>query len=135
MSEAGEIQAAIAANAAFYEAFAAGRIDAMDELWSTTAPVLCIHPGTPPLHGRDSVMQSWREILADPPEITHSTAQLALVRGVAIVSCLEHLGPGTLAATNVFVWEDGAWRMVHHQAGALNRLDPVSPSGTRGPLH
>jgi len=32
--------------------------------------------------------------------------------------CYEVLEGGFLAATNVFVREDGAWRMVHHQAGA-----------------
>jgi ketosteroid isomerase-like protein len=135
MSEASEIQAAVAANDAFYQAFAAGDVDAMDGLWSGTAPVLCVHPGMPALHGRDSVVQSWREILAEPPPIKHSTTQVAVVRGVAFVTCLEHLGTdATLAATNVFVWEDKAWRLVLHQAGAVHRLDPEFEMPD-GPLH
>ncbi len=31
--------------------------------------------------------------------------------------CYEVLGPNVLVATNVFLREDGAWRMVHHHAG------------------
>ena len=38
MSEATEIRAALAANARFYAAFAAGDFNKMESLWSTTAP-------------------------------------------------------------------------------------------------
>jgi hypothetical protein len=54
------------ANEAFYAAFAARDIEAMDELWSRRPNVTCIHPGWSPLIGRDSVMQSWRAILSNP---------------------------------------------------------------------
>ncbi len=36
---------------------------------------------------------------------------------MAIVVCYETVGQFTLVATNVFVREEGAWRMVHHQSG------------------
>lgn len=126
MPEQAEIRAALAANERFYEAFAAGDYEGMDALWATTVPVLCVHPGSPAIHGRDPVMASWAEILDKPPPIEASSAQVAVVRGLAVVTCLEHLGPVTLAATNLFAWEDGAWRLVHHQAGALHQLDPES---------
>lgn len=32
--------------------------------------------------------------------------------------------PAHLAATNAFVLEDGAWRMVHHHAGPLSQPIP-----------
>jgi len=130
MSEAAEIRAAIEANAAFYTAFAAGDADAMEALWATTTPVLCIHPGRPPLHGRAGVMKSWRAILEAPPPIRASGPEAVVVRGVALVTCHEHIGDATLAATNVFVWEDGAWRLAHHQAGLV---EPEPPPA--GPLH
>jgi hypothetical protein len=135
MSESNELRAAIAANRAFYAALADGDFDAMDALWATAAPVLCAHPGAAVLHGRHSVMESWRGILTQPPPIRESSVQVALVRGIAIVSCIEHIGEGSLAASNVFVWEDAAWRLVHHHAGPLDQSEPeASPQG-RGHLH
>lgn len=134
MSESTEIRAAAAANAAFYEAFAAGDAAAMEALWSRTASVLCIHPGASPLHGRDAVMESWRSILEAPPAILATDARVAVIRGVAFVTCLEHIDDAALAATNVFVWEDGAWRIVHHQAG-LVQTRAWSASAPDGPLH
>ena len=37
--------AVLAANAAFYRAFAERDVDAMDALWARSIPVACIHPG------------------------------------------------------------------------------------------
>ena len=133
MSESNEIRAAIAANAAFYAAFVEGDYEAMDALWATTAPALCVHPGAPAIHGRPLVMESWRAVLSDPPQISASGVQVTMIRGVAFVTCLEHIGPGVLMATNVFVWEDGAWRIVHHQAGPVQLADEDAPPD--GPLH
>ena len=40
---------------------------------------------------------------------------------VAFVTCHEVLPSGRLAATNVFVREGDAWRLVHHQATPIAR--------------
>ena len=61
-----EIDALLFANEAFYQAFANRDIEAMDEVWARDLPVACLHPGWPPLEGRDAVMQSWLSILANP---------------------------------------------------------------------
>jgi len=34
----------------------------------------------------------------------------------AMVTCTEHIGEAELVATNVFFFEEGAWKMVHHHA-------------------
>ena len=60
---------------------------------------------------------------------------MAIIRGIAIVSCIEHIGDGSLAASNVFVWEDAAWRLVHHHAGPLDRLEPEASTQGSGRLH
>lgn len=111
--------AVIAANAAFYDAFARGALDAMDALWARAAPVTCIHPGWGILAGRDEVMASWAAILGAPerPAITCIEPGATVLGEVAVVLCHERIGGGYLVATNVFAREDGAWRMVHHQAG------------------
>jgi len=122
-------EAALQANDAFYRAFAAGDYSAMESLWARAEAVLCVHPGGPPLHGRDLVMESWREILRQAPEIQYQEPRVEIVRGVAFVTCFETIGGHPLAATNVFVWESSAWRLTHHQASAIA---PPPPSSGRG---
>ncbi|MBM3586139.1 MAG: nuclear transport factor 2 family protein [Alphaproteobacteria bacterium] len=132
-----ERAAVIAANAAFYDAFAAGALDAMGDVWARGAPVTCIHPGWGVLAGRDEVMASWAAILTAPerPAIACIDPQAMVLGDVALVVCFERVGGGFLAATNGFVREDGAWRMVHHQAGAT-RDGPQAKAETRpGHLH
>lgn len=110
----------LAANTAFYDAFAARDIDAMDTLWARCAPVACIHPGWQPLRGRDAVIASWKAILggSGSPPITAHGAVVHVLGEAAFVVCVERLPGAHLLATNVFVLEDGAWRLVHHHVSA-----------------
>ena len=86
------------------------------------------------LTGRDEVMESWQAILEgpNPPEITCHGASAHVCGDLAYVLCYEQVGGGFLVATNLFVREGGAWRMIHHQAGptSLTELpeeeDPAS---------
>lgn len=113
----------LALNEAFYRAFAGRDEEAMDAIWARSLPVACIHPGWPALRGRDKVMASWRGVLSSPtsPSIRCIRATAHVLEDAAFVVCYE-LIPGTrLAATNVYAREDGAWRMVHHQAGPVAR--------------
>ena len=114
-----EQAAVLFANDAFYVAFTTRDSNAMDELWARTVPVTCVHPGWNVVEGRDAVMASWRNILANPesPQITCRQATAHVHGDVAYVVCFETIETNHLVATNVFVREDGAWRMVHHQAG------------------
>lgn len=109
------------ANSAFYRAFSARDLDAMDGLWSRLTPVMCVHPGWDALRGRDEVMDSWRAILtgAQSPKVGCSHAFAQVHGEVALVVCREHVEGGQLVATNVFVREQGVWRLVHHQASPL----------------
>ncbi len=109
------------ANTAFYRAFSERDVAAMDALWARHAPVACVHPGWDALRGREDVMQSWSAILSgdDAPEIGCSHAFAQVLGDTALVICREHVAGGALVATNVFVREGGAWRLVHHQASPL----------------
>lgn len=115
------------ANAAFYRAFAARDAAAMDAVWAERHPTACVHPGWDVLDGRDEVMGSWRRILGGrgAPEVACSVAEAHVLGDVAFVTCHEILPGGRLAATNVFVREDGEWRMVHHQS------TPIAPGQAR----
>ena len=116
-----EEDAALSANLEFYRAFTTRNFAAMEGLWARKALVSCIHPGWAPLRDRGSVMQSWHDILsnADAPGIMCHDEAVAVYGDIAIVTCEEDLSANILIATNIFTKEDGAWRMVHHQAGPL----------------
>ena len=108
--------AVLFANDAFYTAFATGDLAAMDAVWARRAPVCCIHPGwtAPP---------ATATIRCVRPEVF-------LLGDAAWVACYEILPNGNLIATNIFVPEDGAWRMVHHHAGPAPPVDAGDEADT-----
>lgn len=120
-----------AANEAFYAAFRARDLAAMDALWARRAPTRCVHPGWDVLRGRVPVIQSWRRILANPdaPAIEGTDVDVAILGDVAVVTCREgeRGQPTGLIATNLFVREDGAWRIAHHHASPLAQPRPPEP--------
>jgi ketosteroid isomerase-like protein len=115
--------AVLQANATFYRAFTRGDFAAMSELWARRVVVACIHPSAPALLGRAAVLESWRQILREPPpfEMRCDHARVSWLVDVALVTCYEGNAdaPAHLVATNLFVSEEGRWRMVHHHAGPL----------------
>jgi ketosteroid isomerase-like protein len=118
------------ANATFYRSFTDGDYAAMSELWAQRAPVTCFHPAARALIGRSAVLDTWRQILGGPSRLKLRCDQpiVRVIGETAIVICYEGSNdePAHLAATNVFVLEDGRWRMVHHHAGPISRAVPRS---------
>jgi ketosteroid isomerase-like protein len=123
-----EADAVLAANLEFYRAFTSRDAAAMENLWARRLPIACTHPGWEPLRDRESVIGSWRNILANPesPTVACQDEEVFLYGEIAIVICEEDLPGNTLTATNVFAREDGAWRLVHHQSGPVfqRRAEP-----------
>ena len=116
-------KAVLEANQAFYRAFNAKDIDAMDAVWAQSAEIGCIHPGWNVLVGRDLGMESWEGILQNPnqPKIMTGGATVSLLNDdVAIVACRELVAGSALAATNIFIQEGGAWKLVHHHSGPVS---------------
>mgnify|MGYP001171558225 CR=1 FL=1 len=113
--------AVLAANLEFYRAFAGRDFDAMEALWAQRAPVACTHPGWPVLAERTAVMESWDGIMSNPdaPRVTCFDERAYVYGDTALVLCEEEIDGGTLAASNFFVREDGAWKMAHHHAGQI----------------
>ena len=64
-------------------------------------------------------MESWDGILSNPkaPNVDCRGARAHLLGALGVVLCYEIIGGSVLTATNLFLREDGAWRMVHHHAG------------------
>jgi ketosteroid isomerase-like protein len=123
---------ALAANAAFYAAFAASDAGRMDAVWARRAPVACVHPGWEVLAGRDAVMESWRRMFetGGAPPILCEKAAAHLLGAAAFVTCFERVPGAVLVATNFFVREEGRFRMVHHHASPLTRVAPARPPRT-----
>lgn len=130
---------ALFANDAFYQAFATRDRAAMETLWAQHAPVACLHPGWRPLFGRDEVLASFAAILQNPdnPPVTPRAAKALVYGATASVVCYEAIEGTLFVATNIFVREDGTWRMVHHQSGPCN--DPGAAASeapdTPGAVH
>lgn len=119
--------AVLFANDAFYLAFRNRDAKAMNEVWAEREPITCIHPGWRPLSGRAAVMESWEAILANPssPDVRCVGAEAHIVKDAAYVLCYELLPQGALVATNIFIRDGNAWRMIHHQSGP----SPAPPRG------
>jgi ketosteroid isomerase-like protein len=113
----------LAANAAYYRAFATADFAAMSRVWAE-GNVSCIHPGWPVLIGRQAILESYREILRNPnQERIESRNETVMVSGdEARVFCVEFVGGAALATTNLFTRVDDAWRMTHHQASPIAAL-------------
>ena len=113
------------ANDAFYLAFNSGELREMEALWAVDHTTVCVHPGWRPLFDRDEIMQSWESIFAGQLEnrliICHEPRVLMQPNFYTVI-CYEQLASGWLVATNNFVLEQGAVKLVHHQAGQC--LDP-----------
>ena len=122
----------MAVNEAFYEAVARGDFEAMEALWARHHPVACVHPGWPPLVGREAVLESWEVLLAGGaggrvrPEEVHACCFGAS----AYILCIEEMASVRLVATNIFVVEDGAWRLCHHQAAPAPFPETPPPAGS-----
>jgi SnoaL-like protein len=124
------------ANRAFYAIFTKADYSAMDALWARVAAVSCIHPGWPPICGRDEVMSTWKGILRRPSKINAFGERATIVGDVGLVIGFESLGNISLVATNVFAWEEGGWKMIHHQAGvAEHATAEVENAKERNRLH
>ncbi len=112
------------ANEAFYRAFADRDMEAMDGVWASNASVCCIHPGWDAIQERKGNLESWRSILSNPgsPDIRCRAADVIMWSEVAAVVCFEQIGESYLMATNIYIHEDGHWRIVHHQAGPTSAV-------------
>lgn len=116
--------AILAANTAYYQAFATGDVSTMERVWAEDG-VSCVHPGWPPLIGRDDVIESYRGILSAQRRvrIVHQDDTAIVIGDEGRVLCIEIVEGAALAATNVYRRVDGEWRMVHHQASPIALAD------------
>lgn len=135
----------IAANEGFYAAFEALDLPAMGLIWSEHAPITCVHPGWALVAGRAPVLASWAGIFRGTERIKFvlHDVQAFVSAGAAWVVLIEEIEAqqgeqvvhAYALATNLFLREDGAWRLVHHHAAPTATPPPEKPAATRRTLH
>ena len=110
---------ALFANDTFYLTFTSKNFEAMDRLWASEHPTLCIHPGWPALTERKDVVESWKRILENPgqPGMDFYNARALVVGDIVLVICYEELSGSIMVATNGFVEERGVIKLFHHHSG------------------
>lgn len=128
MADAPTVESLIEANAAFYRAFEALDMEALERAWDDGDRLYCVHPGWQALSGRAAVMESWRAILTNTGQITFALTNVeARIAGtVGIVTLYEtidsHVGTerhrASAIATNLFRYDQraGGWKLFHHHA-------------------
>jgi uncharacterized protein (TIGR02246 family) len=138
------------AESAFYAAFEAADTDTMMSLWADDDTITCIHPGGSRLVGRAEILESWRQIFANPMRLRFRVSRRHALsdEGVAVHSVQEEIEiegragvAAVVAATNVFVLTDSGWRLwMHHASNTLPpeaeaESTPQDDPGTRPTLH
>jgi uncharacterized protein (TIGR02246 family) len=128
MSAAGserEFESPEAAEKMFYHAFRDCDLAAMSRVWAD-AGIVCVHPGSDVLIGRDAVMRSWARILTNAvkPDIKTNILSRTRQDGMAVHVVEEFITPGgrkkpsvsVVIATNIYRLGDYGWRIIEHHS-------------------
>jgi ketosteroid isomerase-like protein len=117
------------ANESFYRAFETLDIKKMESVWANDGEIQCGHPGWRILRGWKPVMESWRQIFENTPQIRFMLTDLVIeVRGdLAWVTLYENLNSSLegqnvaamILTTNIFRRGPDGWRMIHHHGSSV----------------
>jgi ketosteroid isomerase-like protein len=120
-----DVEAVLAANQAFYEAFEQRDMDAMSEVWEHSDRIVCTHPGWSALRGWGAVSGSWFALFSggSPLQFIVTNVRAEIAGDAAWVTLDENLladqGTATVSAVNVFARTDRGWRMVVHHGSPV----------------
>ena len=114
---------------AFYRAFENMDIQQMESVWASEESIECGHPGWRILRGRKPVMESWRRIFENTPDIKFMLSEVSInISGVlAWVTLYENIHSrvaeqnvsATVLTTNIFKKFPEGWRMIHHHGSSV----------------
>ena len=127
---------AVSAERAFYSAFVNCDLPAMKKIWADKG-VICIHPGSSPLVGREAVLRSWARILGSGLPLNLRVVLLSRKQhGDLAVHLVEESisqshasAPSLVVATNVYLRTAQGWRLFEHHATAPGSQQRGSDSG------
>ena len=117
---------ASAANAAYYDAFERKDFTTMASLWEPGERTVCTHPGWPPIHGTDAILQSYASIFngTQTLQVILTNELVVAESDLAYVSIDENLvdeqgNTSSTSGLNVFAWNDDRWQIVVHHASPI----------------
>jgi ketosteroid isomerase-like protein len=136
MPDRSDADKVIAANAAYYKALSARDMTAMAEIWTCASDNILIAPPVDPVThiGWDAIKRQWERYWAQFDQFTVSMASptvnvngpVAWVHGIETSQRRSKGGKASSSSnygTNIFVKDDGRWRMVFHQAALIEPRD------------
>ena len=128
------------ANESFYRAFESLDLKRMEAVWANDGEIQCGHPGWRILRGWKPVMESWRQIFENTPQIRFMLTDLTVeVHGdLAWVTLYENLNSSlegqsvaaTILTTNIFRRGSDGWRMIHHHGSSVAQSEPRDDTPT-----
>jgi ketosteroid isomerase-like protein len=113
------------AEAAFYDAFTRGDLDAMMAVWADDDDIYCVHPGGARVSGVAEVRESWRQIFASGQTLRFRLRGQHCVHGMMLAahSVYEEITVdgetrprSAVIATNLYLRTERGWKMVAHHA-------------------
>lgn len=129
-----EEQAVAQVNEGFYRAFENLDMKQMESVWAKDVEIQCGHPGWRILRGWNPVMESWRQIFENTPQISFQLTDVLIeVRGeLAWITLYENLNSSVegqrvnavILTTNIFRKGSDGWRMIHHHGSSVAQPPP-----------
>ena len=120
------LSSAEAAEAAFYDAFQQGDVEAMMQVWAEDEEPVCIHPGGPRLVGAAAIRAGFGELFASGGvRIVAERVLRNATLGSAVHNVVERVRVDSgnadeefalVLATNVYLKTPDGWRLVLHHA-------------------
>lgn len=123
--------AVLAANEAFYRAFANRDLKEMTSLWWQGSTSICIHPGSSPISGWSSIRDSWESIFQHTNSLEIETEIIKvevdqalayiLLREIVLQSNQGRRMKAQSTATNIFQKMAQKWYIVSHHGSPIMR--------------
>ncbi len=109
------------ANIAYYDAINTADIDALRLMFSPTYPVSCIHSGAHPVFGLELIVATYERMFEHPglPRLLVKEPLAQIYGECGVVVCQIDLSQMLLTGSNIFMLEDGIWKIVHHHTGLI----------------
>ncbi len=121
------------AEAAFYDAFNKGDLEAMMGVWADDDEIYCVHPGAQRIAGVEHIRESWRRLFTNGQTLSFQLRARHEIHGmmIAIHSVYEQISvagqdpaSNPMLATNIYLRTELGWRMVAHHAAPA----PAAPA-------
>ncbi len=129
---------------AFYDAIARADLEALMALWAEDEEIVCVHPGSPRLHGHAAIRESWEMIFERGPVHIHPR-NLHVTHNMmcSVHNVIEEVTPpddanwqeAHILATNVYLKTPQGWRIVMHHASIAPGKPAEQVAATGSILH